>query len=262
MKHVVFCADDFGQDDSIDAGILRLVERGRLTAVSCLVEGPGFERDAPLLSRRGAAIDVGLHFNLTQGFGGAPGQALGSLVARSHARVLDGRAVERRLADQLDAFERTALRRPDFVDGHQHVHQLPVVRDVLLRVLARRYAASPPFVRNTVPLAFRGGKAFVISCLGGRPLRRALRNRNLLYNPDFAGVYALSPRADYRRLMRGWLGHIEAGGLILCHPGLPGGGDPIAAARAAEFGYLDSPGFEEDCAGAGVVPARRARGGG
>jgi chitin disaccharide deacetylase len=259
VKRVVFCADDFGQGDAIDAGILRLVGRGRLTAVSCLAEGPAFERDAPALLRQGASVDVGLHVNFTDAFGAAPAVGLAALIARCYAGALDVGAAERRLEAQLERFERAVGRPPDFVDGHRHVHQLPGIRDLLLGLLARRYGGSLPFVRNTVPRSARGIKALAIACLGGRALRRTLVARRISHNRDFAGVYGLNPHAGYGRLMRGWLGHIGSGGLVLCHPGFAGDGDdPIAAARIEELRYLDSPAFEADCAAAGVVAARLA----
>jgi predicted glycoside hydrolase/deacetylase ChbG (UPF0249 family) len=255
---VVLCADDFGQNAAADSGILRLVEARRLTAVSCLAYGARWEVDAPALLALADAVDLGLHLDLTDGAAGAPATRLSWLVARSYARRLDPAQVEGRIGAQLDAFERVARRRPAFVDGHRHVHQLPVVRDALLRVLRARYGPPLPFVRCTVPRRARGGKALLIAALGGFALRRALRREGVPHNRDFAGVYGFDPAADYRGLMRRWLAAVEDGGLILCHPGLPGGdpGDPISEARSMELRYLESAAFPEDCARAGVTVAR------
>jgi hypothetical protein len=257
---VVLCADDFGQGAAADAGILRLVESRRLTAVSCMAQGPCWEADAPPLLARADVVDAGLHLDLTDGAGGTPPVGLASLVVRSYARRLDAGEVERRLGAQLDAFERTARRPPAFVDGHRHVHQLPVVRDALLGVLRARYGPAMPFVRCTVPRRARGAKALVIAALGGFALRRSLRRGGVPHNRDFAGVYDFDPGADYPGLMRRWLEGVEDGGLVLCHPGLPGGapGDPIAAARVVELRYLESEAFPGDCARAGVTLARLA----
>ncbi|HEY6003038.1 MAG TPA: ChbG/HpnK family deacetylase, partial [Anaeromyxobacter sp.] len=197
-------------------------------------------------------VDAGLHLDLAPGRGG-----LAPLLVRGHARALDGRALASRIAEQLEAFER-ALGPPAFVDGHQHVHELPVVREALLDVLARRYGKPGPLVRNTVPLRFRGAKAFAIAALGGFGLRRALRARGVPHNADFAGVYGLDGRADYAALFRSWLSGASDGTLFLCHPGLAAAdpGDPIGPARAAELAYLSSPRFEEDCRAAGVTRVR------
>ncbi len=258
MKRVVLCADDFGQGAGVDAGVLRLAEAGRLTAVSCLAQGPCWARDAAALLGRADALDAGLHLDLTDGSGGGPPTGLGRLVVRSYARRLDRDEVEGRIDAQLAAFERVAGRPPVFVDGHRHVHQLPVVRDALLRRLRARYRRAMPFVRCTVPRRARGAKALVIAALGGFALRRALQRDGVPHNQDFAGVYGFDPAADYPGLMRRWLADVEDGGLILCHPGIPDGapGDPIAPARAAELRYLESAAFREDCARAGVAISR------
>jgi predicted glycoside hydrolase/deacetylase ChbG (UPF0249 family) len=250
VKRLVVCADDFGMSAAVDAGILRLATAGRLTAVSCLAQAPTFEEDAAALLGTGAS--AGLHLDLTEGFGGEPPAGLGEVIARSLLGALDRAALQRRLARQLDAFERVMGRAPSFVDGHRHVHQLPVVAGVLVDELARRYGERPPLVRVTVPRRWRGAKAALIAALGGRALRRRLASRGIPVNADFCGVYGFEPGAAYRSLVQGWLGSVEDGGLLMCHPG-QAGGDVIAAARVAELAYLGSDAFEADCASAGVV---------
>jgi predicted glycoside hydrolase/deacetylase ChbG (UPF0249 family) len=234
----------------VDAGILRLTRAGRVTAASCLAEGPAFERDAAVLLATGASI--GLHLDLTEGLGGAAPAALGGLIVRGYLGALDGATVRRRLAGQLEAFLRVTGRPPDFVDGHRHVHQLPGVAGPLVDELTDRFGARPPLVRVTVPRRWRGVKAALIAGLGGRSLRRRLARHALPATGDFCGVYGFEPGAPYRALVQGWLASVEDGGLLMCHPGEPGD-DVIAAARVAELAYLESAAFEADCTAAGVV---------
>jgi chitin disaccharide deacetylase len=258
VKRVVLCADDFGMSRGVDSGILRLLAMRRLTAVSCLVDGPDFAADAGKLLAHREAADLGLHFDLTTGFGAAPRQALPALLLRAWLGVIDSSEVGRRLEAQLDRFERLMGRRPDFADGHQHVHQFPRVRDALLAVLARRFGRDSPYIRCTVSRHPSGIKARVVGALGGRSLRSALDGRGVPYNRDFGGVYGLDPHEAYGTLMKAWMERIDDGGLILCHPGEPEGAvaDPIVRTRAAEFHYLASPEFFGDCAAAGVTLAR------
>jgi predicted glycoside hydrolase/deacetylase ChbG (UPF0249 family) len=253
VKRLVVCGDDFGWSGAVDAGLLRLARAGRLTAVSCLAAGPTFQADAPALLGSGAS--AGLHLDLTEGFDGAGPARLGGLILRSHLGLLDRAGLRRRLGAQLDAFERVAGRPPDFVDGHRHVHQLPVIAPLLVEVLARRYRARPPLVRVTWPRRWRGAKAALIAALGGWSLRRRLVRHGLPANADFAGVYGFGPGAPYRRLVQGWLRSLDDGGMLMCHPGEPGApaSDAIAAARVAELAYLESEAFEADCGAAGVV---------
>lgn len=252
MRRLVVCADDFGHGPQVDAAILQLVALDRLDAVGCQVAAPAFTADAPALAARSARVDLGLHLDL------APDRArLRALLARTALRAVDRGALRGAIAAQLDAFERALGRPPDFVDGHQHVHQLAGVRDVLLDLLAARYR-RPPVVRNTVPLRFRGLKPLALAALGGLALRRALDRRGVRHNAELVGVYDLAPGADYRALARGWLADAADGALLMCHPGLApaDADDPIGPARATEHAYLSSPEFPADCAAAGVVRAR------
>lgn len=256
MKRVALCADDFGAGPAVDAAVLDLAGARRIGAVSCLVGGPAFEADAPALRAIRDRVDVGLHLELASGRAG-----LAALLVASHARLLGRAAVARRLAAQLDRFESAFGGPPDFVDGHQHVHALPVVRDILVAELGARYGDRRPAVRNTVPLVPRGAKARMLAVLGGTALRDALRRTGIAHNPDFAGVYDLRPgpsRGAYRARFRAWLAGATDGTLVLCHPGVEpaDAGDPIAPARWREHAYLASADLLRDCAEAGVERVR------
>lgn len=257
MRRVALCADDFGAGPAVDAAILELAQAGRIDAVSCLVLGPSFAADAAALRALHDRVDAGLHIDLASGRGG-----LAALLVASHARLLRRAGVAARLAAQLDAFESAFGGPPDFVDGHQHVHALPVVRDALVAALRVRYPGGRrPAVRNTVPLVPRGAKARLLAALGGAALRDALREAGLAHNADFAGVYDLRPgpsQGAYRARFRAWLAGAADGTLLLCHPGSEptDAGDPIAPARRAELAYLASGDLERDCADAGVERVR------
>jgi len=257
-RRVVICADDFGMEPGVNDGILRLAAAGRVTAVSCLVEAPSWSQGAPGLARLAGRADAGLHLFLGTG---SAGDAV-ALAARGGLGLVDAAWVDRRIAEQLDRFERDLGQPPAFVDGHHHVHQMRPVRELLLRALLERYPGRIPYVRNTVPLSARGAKGAVIAALGARALLRRLKEERIPHNTDFAGVYDLSPRSDFPSLLRGWLGAIADGGLVMCHPGLPGAaGDVSAAARGAELRHLESDRFVGDCEQAGVRRVRPSEAG-
>lgn len=246
-RRVVLCADDFGMEPSVNEGILRLVEMGRLSAVTCMVDMPAWRAGAPVLSRLGGRVDAGLHLDL----GTRSAAELLALALRGALGGVDEARVAGRIEGQLDRFEEAFGAPPAFVDGHHHVHQLRPVRDALLRVLRRRHADRLPYVRNVVPLRPRGTKASIVAGLGARPLLRRLVAEGFPHNADFAGVYDLSARSDFPGLLRAWLGDVADGALVMCHPGLPGEG-PAATARGAELRHLESDRFASDCAAAGV----------
>jgi len=244
-KRIVVCADDFGMNAGIDAGILRLAELGRLNATSCLVEGPVFEQDAAAL--KASNLQTGLHLNFTEALT-VPGLflPLSELILRAYARRLDTGRLRTQIVRQLDTFESIMGRAPDFVDGHQHVHQLPQIREILLPELVRRYAANLPWLRYTglraqpsIPARLRF-KALVIQTLGSQGFARQARRLGFTLNPGFLGVYDFQGgEAGYGALLQAWLSHARDGDLLMCHPAEQADAqDGLGEQRTAEFQVL------------------------
>lgn len=252
-RRVCLCVDDFGLHPAINQAVLALVDRGRIGATSAMVDGVAWAEGAAALRQVPAAmLDVGLHLDLTEPQtrpGLLPRRPLRQLILASYGARLDGRLLRREIARQLDAFESTLRRPPAYVDGHQHVHQLPQVRDALLEVLAMHYAPGErPWLRHTQPLATPSGgvgnrfKAWVIAALGSVPLQAMARRQGFPMSHALAGVYDFSGGVDaYQRLLRDWLVHAEAGDVLMCHPAVDAvPADPIATARVVEFHVLAS----------------------
>ena len=264
------CADDFGLSPGISAGIARLATAGRLTAVSCLTNGPHWRTGAALLNGLPATVDVGLHLNFSEGRPLSPQLAklwpqfpsLPSLIARAHLGMLPRGALRNEVHAQLAAFSRARGRPPAFIDGHQHVHHLPVLRGIILDMA--EHVQPLPALRNTgrVPGPGAGLKRWLIEHTGGRALAREIEQRQLASNPALLGAYDFV-EPDYRALMQRWLAALPAeGGLLFCHPGDHAQGDApdaIADARGRESAYLGSSAFAADLAAAGVVLGRAWR---
>jgi predicted glycoside hydrolase/deacetylase ChbG (UPF0249 family) len=184
---------------------------------------------------------------------------------RAHLGLLDTRAILRAVDDQLTRFEQALGRAPRFVDGHQHVHQLPRVREALLSCLQSRYGehAKQIALRSCVAQRWRGLKASVITATGAQGLARDAQRFGHPVNTDFAGVYDFAPQADLPALWRTWLGSLQGGQpLVMCHvaTGQDEGAvaDPIAQARRREFAWLSSAAWQAMCAELGFIPARWA----
>ena len=205
--------------------ILDLAENGRLTATSCLVDGPFFQDGA--LPLRETALQKGLHLNFTDDFG-QPGvhQPLKTLIRNAYLRRLDTASVRNEIVRQLDRFESVMGVTPDYVDGHLHVHQLPQIRDELFAELGQRYAGKTGFwVRSTVvrsqpslPWGLRL-KARIIQQLGARALLRLAREQGFETNGGFLGVYNFKGGADvYGKYLASWLQVAQPGDVLMCHP--------------------------------------------
>ncbi|HYB51078.1 MAG TPA: ChbG/HpnK family deacetylase [Burkholderiaceae bacterium] len=255
-RHWISCADDFAIDEGAVDGILELIERGRITATSALVDSPLWQSSAQQLRaqlQRSAAhgssrADVGLHLNLTQAFAGQKTAVwpLAELMARCALRAVPRPLLHRAIEHQLDAFEEALGQRPDYVDGHQHVHQFAVVREALVGALRRRYGSRLPWVRSTrPPAAVRDLKARGIAALGDRRLRELAAASQLATNAYLVGVYDFraDARAYWMHLER-WVREGPEATVLMSHPALRSRAeDPLAAARPMEFAALASAQF-------------------
>lgn len=255
-RRVALCADDYGYNAAVDEAILALIDAGRLGGASCMVDAPRFAAVAPALCERSRDVDIGLHFNLSESFPGAPrAGSLPLLIASSWLGALGTAAVVPRLRRQLERFEAAFKRMPDYVDGHQHTHQFPVIRDALLQELDRRYG-SRPLIRNTASVAI-DAKSRALSLLGGRALRRQLESIGWPTNRDFVGAYRFARGVRFSDLAADWLRHLRGGAIWMCHPAMRAEpDDPIGAFRVAEFEWLSSAQFDPARLPADIEPVR------
>ena len=252
MKNVIINADDYAMDTGVDAAILSLAAQDRVTATSAMVLTPRWP-DAARALAGASPLSVGLHFDLTSQFSdsGFTEAGLSALILRAQARLLKREALRREAERQLSLFEGALGAPPAFVDGHQHVHQLPGVREALLDALWDRYggAARHIGVRIAAPRRWRGLKAWIIGAAGGRGLAALARARGHPVNSDFAGVYDFGPGTDLPALWESWAAGLRGPlPLVMCHVAAPGaendGEDPIRAARLREFEWLASGQFQ------------------
>jgi predicted glycoside hydrolase/deacetylase ChbG (UPF0249 family) len=225
LKPLIVCADDFGIEPGVDAAIVALAQAGRLSATGCLVTAERFPKAASLLSD--LPVDIGLHLNLTE-FLGLPGfyAPLGKLIALSYTRRISRSQVRRQINAQLDLFEQHLNRAPDFVDGHLHVHQLPVIREELFDALTQRFGRKMPWLRNTQPTQMSDAlpfmqrfKAHVIGALGARSLVRQAARIGATVNDGFMGAYDFSrPHPPYLVMLAEWLKHARTNSVLMTHP--------------------------------------------
>ncbi len=266
----VLCADDYGFAPGVSAGIRELLAAKRLSATSCLVASPHWKAEAPALRALQVDADIGLHLALTQlaPLGSMPRLAPsgilpmpGKLLILAYAGRLDRDEIGREIDRQLAAFEQAMGRPPDYVDGHHHVQQLPVVRAALIERFrtrlphgtALRVCYEPlgaVLARGVSPL-----RAAIISMVG-IGLRNAADRAAIPGNRRFSGVRGFAETAPYRDLFRRFIRGGPRGLAVMCHPGYPDDAlralDHVADQRTGEMEYLMSAAFAADMAEAGL----------
>jgi predicted glycoside hydrolase/deacetylase ChbG (UPF0249 family) len=141
--HLIVTADDFGVSPGVNEAVLEAHRAGALTCASLAVTGEAW-REAARMAIATPSLEVGLHFVLAAGAPVLPAGSVSSLVSHDlmfhkrdglALRALSGRLRRSDVALELEAQTQRFLSvglRPAFINGDQHVHVLPVVREVVI----------------------------------------------------------------------------------------------------------------------------------
>lgn len=252
-RRLTLCADDFGQAEAINLAIIELIDAGRLGATSAMSHGPAWPEGARVLASYQHMADVGLHLNLTHRFEKSTGtRPLAFWMLAASLGMIDVGAVRAMFRSQIDEFVKHFGRLPDYIDGHQHVHAFPLIREVVTELIAEYWTEdAKPWVRAPDRLVDAGGMP-----LKGKVLKQITRGfsahlerQGLSFPSQFAGLYSLMPGAGYPSLMQRWLRELPSGTLMMCHPGRQSTdlSDPIREARYEEYQYLSHRRLSDDC---------------
>jgi len=150
VKNLIVNADDLGWTEGVNRGILEAFRHGIVTSTSLMANGEAFA-NAIELARTAPDLGVGVHLNLSDGasvaqpakvksllnnagrFGGGP---KGLLLRRASGGLLL-EEVEREWDAQIQKVRAAGIE-PTHLDGHKHVHMLPGLFEVALK-LAKRH---------------------------------------------------------------------------------------------------------------------------
>ncbi len=152
MRLLAVNGDDGGLHIDRDDTILRCAAEGVLRNATAVMSGPTTQDF--LRRATDAGIDVGLHVNLTNGLAMAgPASTLTDsdghflqpksvIWKRATADGLDVDEIRVEIKAQLEAFRLSGME-PSHVDGHNHVHLFPPVREVLAELLPDVWFRTP-----------------------------------------------------------------------------------------------------------------------
>lgn len=196
MKQLVINADDLGMCRGANLAILRAHREGVVTSASLMANLPAFDHAVEHVAGECSNLGLGIHLNLTCGKPVLPAHRVPLLVDRAgafrggfawlyrlamHSR-LRHEALEQVVAELRAQFERvrfalaavggTAL---DHVNGHQHVHTIPAVWDVVLGLTEEFDAGAVRISRER--WSGRGGQTWAGALARGNLLKQQLLAR-------------------------------------------------------------------------------------
>jgi predicted glycoside hydrolase/deacetylase ChbG (UPF0249 family) len=247
-------ADDFGETAEITAGICQAIEAGAVTSTSIMANMPGTAEALPRAAALADRASFGVHLNFCEGQPLVPGSSLVDERGQFHSkRALFLRAVRGKLSPteleaeitaQITRIHEAGIR-ISHVDGHKHLHQLPIVRNAVARVLprfgiervrvtrlARLSAAHRPATLVREALAWQANRTFRRARL--RSPERVV-DLQAIMRPVHENGATLSGGAQQ--------GPIE----VFCHPGTRQADidKPGSCARFEELSFLLSPRFQD-----------------
>jgi chitin disaccharide deacetylase len=146
LRNLIVNADDLGWTEGVNRGIVEAHRKGLVTSTSLLANGRAFAA-AQGISRSNPELGIGVHLNLSDGPPSAPANevkgllgksgeledAADSLLLKIAGRSLRVEEVEREWDAQVQQVRDAGIQ-PSHLDGHKHVHMLPGLFEVALRV--------------------------------------------------------------------------------------------------------------------------------
>jgi predicted glycoside hydrolase/deacetylase ChbG (UPF0249 family) len=268
LKNLIVNADDLGWTEGVNRGIAEAHRRGLVTSTSLLANGRAFA-SALAVSREHPELGIGVHLNLSDGPSTAEasrvtgllnqaGQLEGgpeSLLLRIAGRKLRLAEVEREWDAQIAKVKAAGVS-PTHLDGHKHVHMLPGLFEVALR-LAKKHGVSAIRIaheesrlrsllssgggrRNGVQLK-QGVQARGLKLLA-RDARKMAERAGIASTDYFCGIAqtGVMNREGMERLLAGLPNGTTE---LMCHPGyadeeLRGTATRLQESRATELDIL------------------------
>ncbi|MEO1143898.1 MAG: ChbG/HpnK family deacetylase, partial [Pseudomonadota bacterium] len=254
----------------INQAIMDLVGKKRINAISCMSIFTDNKKSASQLAKavhKNGNAQIGLHLTLSEytpltempDFAPNGFPSIKTILVKSHLRRLNRKELENEITAQIDSFHELFGFAPDFIDGHQHVHVLPVIRKMILETAVGRLApggwvrSCHQAISSSIKTGTALSRTLLISRLSSQ-LQKHLIANDIDTNHHFWGINEFDPISDYRGLFLKWLAaaaKTQGPVVFMCHPGQVDYGidlpeDPIALHRPNEYTYFSSPEFLED----------------
>lgn len=257
---MIVCADDFGMTSSINQAILELLEKERITSVSCMLTCSCDDKDFHSLIEHKDKADIGLHLTLTDYACLSDPQrkmpAFANLCFRSFFRMLDKELVRREMVKQITSFKEKLGFYPDYIDGHKHIQQLPVIRDILCDVIVDLGIGKTAYCRSSANQGSYSKKILRMSVLSfiknylinlpGRKTRDLFLKKEIMTNDALYGHYAAGSKCNVQKIISNLDFETAVNSMLYCHPEKQGHSGEIPwEDRLDTYNFLKSDEFND-----------------
>ena len=235
---LIINADDAGIDPARNVGIFECIDHGVVSSISVIVGQAGWQDVLSRLKNKPRPnLSVGLHFNLTAGnplvsghktLAAPDGKFLNKndLLQKANSGSIDEREVIRELTAQLAALSKEGIE-PTHIDGHNHVHILPGVREGFLKMELSNLWVRLPWERskevldphNEPPELINNDTQRYIKVMNFYSMAaRQIWGNKFRYTDDFGGTQVTwqVTLSAFKAAVSGLKGDICE---LMCHPG-------------------------------------------
>lgn len=161
-KATLVCADDFGYSQGVNEAIINLLRDHRIDACSIMVNGGISYEQRNYLTNSGYPLGLHLDFTHFNKVFYPNNIVLIGLLLRM--KLLNCSKLRMEILNQITKFKEIFNRYPDFIDGHQHVHQFYSVYDELASLCDELDLNKYIWIRDSRDNA-SNLKAKVVDCL-------------------------------------------------------------------------------------------------
>lgn len=128
-KKLIVNADDFGQSEGVNKGIIQCYEKGIVTSTSLMVRYPS-AKNAADYAKNNPGLGLGLHVDLGEWtFKNNDWEPLYEVIPLN-----DSETVYNEIKNQLHGFFKLMKVQPTHLDSHQHVHQRRELKPIFIEI--------------------------------------------------------------------------------------------------------------------------------
>lgn len=231
MKQIIINADDFGFSSGINKGIIKSYKKGLTTSTSIVCNTKNFDGDIKELKKL-EELGKGVHLNLTVGKPISNERDIPTLTNKKGLfeknvynfifKLTILRIKREHIERELEAQIKKAVYKLDdidHIDSHQHVHILPQIYPLVLK-LAKKYKI--PFVRIPKQNFWINPTNRLIEKISLSSLSLLNNIYNNEYKNKIKNFYGLYYGGLNTSLLNDVINHFKDGnGEIVCHPAYP-----------------------------------------
>jgi predicted glycoside hydrolase/deacetylase ChbG (UPF0249 family) len=282
VRNLIVNADDLGWAEGVNRGIAEAHRNGIVTSATLLANGAAFASAVELVKAT-PALGVGVHLNLNDGKPVSPPERVRSIVndrgefvggpeallLRIARRNLRLKEVEIEWESQIQKVVKAGIQ-PTHLDGHKHVHMLPGMFEIALRLAKRNgiaavrishegsslRAALSSGANQNVPLVMKQGMQARVLKLLARDARALAEAAGIATTDYFCGIAQTGELTVEG--MKCLLQNLPEGTTeMMCHPGfmdkeLEESATRLQDSRELEVEILSSPHIRNLVASQGI----------